>query len=407
MKKYPDSIDDENCKGLKRKAISKISTEYIEPNGKTLVIEKTVYDDGCSIEEAIVHDDGKETQQSSSSMRSIDNNDSTLDETSSDWCEERDRLLHAFEKFFIHSKLTEDNYHIYKAYLIAKSSESQETNFTLKELARHSSLNLSIPETCIHPIELDNIRHYKATEELREEVFNIKAVQFRKSRGTNLDDGEANKDIVDGFTFIMIDPLSTESFIMIVIFFIQITSAFLAISNNYLDSEADNGFLNQSKILIPKGVEQVVHVGQGIAIPVVAIVSDQLWEGVISFIKGYNNHYRNQGITYVPWLVANAMRIILGLTIYLATFILIITSDNVVDLLKDFTAMVFIASFDNLILVLASIGIMGPKFQKTAERCMRITYKQENYERRDTSTVSRCCNLIRKFLSHPLLSLLI
>ena len=67
-----------------------------------------------------------------------------------------------------------------------------------------------------------------------------------------------------------------------------------------------------------------------------------------------------------PWrvLVPNVLKFFEGLAILFASWIIIVQSGNVVDLLKDFTALFAISSIDDVLFILAEDGHLGEDLQK-------------------------------------------
>ena len=91
------------------------------------------------------------------------------------------------------------------------------------------------------------------------------------------------------------------------------------------------------------------------------LVEDALLELLLQFYTGFNDTLRNQGISFRLWLVSNLLRFLEGVVSIGVIFVLVVSSSDVVSLFKDFTAMIFIFSLDNVFFSLASMGILGKR----------------------------------------------
>ena len=63
-------------------------------------------------------------------------------------------------------------------------------------------------------------------------------------------------------------------------------------------------------------------------------------------------------------LVPNILKLIQGLGILFASWVIIVQSNNVVNLLKDYTALLAISTIDDVIFALAKLGHFGEDLQK-------------------------------------------
>jgi len=66
-------------------------------------------------------------------------------------------------------------------------------------------------------------------------------------------------------------------------------------------------------------------------------------------------------------LIPNVLKIIQGTLILITTFIIIVQSDHIVGLLKDFTALFVISSVDDLFFIMADYGYLGDTLSKRAD----------------------------------------
>ena len=84
------------------------------------------------------------------------------------------------------------------------------------------------------------------------------------------------------------------------------------------------------------------------------MVRDSNWDEVIGK-KGQR--------TNALWIIRigfpNALKLIQGITVVLVSFVIIVQASDIIDLLKDFTALMIFSEFDNILFQLASFGYLG------------------------------------------------
>eukprot|EP00551_Chaetoceros_affinis_P005947 CAMPEP_0203665718 /NCGR_PEP_ID=MMETSP0090-20130426/2880_1 /ASSEMBLY_ACC=CAM_ASM_001088 /TAXON_ID=426623 /ORGANISM="Chaetoceros affinis, Strain CCMP159" /LENGTH=317 /DNA_ID=CAMNT_0050529367 /DNA_START=63 /DNA_END=1013 /DNA_ORIENTATION=+ len=68
----------------------------------------------------------------------------------------------------------------------------------------------------------------------------------------------------------------------------------------------------------------------------------------------------NQKIWFLHILFPNLLKLCVGAAVMLVTFVIIIQSENIIELFKDFAAMAIIAKLDNVAFNLANHGYFGP-----------------------------------------------
>ena len=80
--------------------------------------------------------------------------------------------------------------------------------------------------------------------------------------------------------------------------------------------------------------------------------------------------------TYCTWLskvfFSNILHFIAGLLSLTNSFVIILQSGNVIDLFKDFTALILISEIDNLVFSLASKSYFGEKLKDETEKINKI-----------------------------------
>ena len=197
-------------------------------------------------------------------------------------------------------------------------------------------------------------------EEVRYESFKGKSVSTQRDQ--ECEDRMKFEPIQDTSSCIMRNPTSRAALFGWIIFGLQVTMFTLF---TIVDVENER---SGTVPLVPKGVPSPVHGGQTVAILLIAVVQDGFWESILHIVNGFDSHLESQGVTFHWWLITNIMRLSEGLYASAVTFILVINSDNNTDLFKDFTAMTFVSSFDNIVYQLAKMNALGLRMKKATDK---------------------------------------
>ena len=151
-----------------------------------------------------------------------------------------------------------------------------------------------------------------------------------------LDEDEEIELSDDVFSYLVVSPpCSTASlfalFILYVQLFIYVASVYDALTDNFEDTLSPKPPLG-----IPRGIDEIVFITQLAAILILFVVQESFWDAII--------HLSNiQAAELDPgkkkwYVISNVIRLIESTVGSCIILILIIRSNNVVDLLKDFTA---------------------------------------------------------------------
>ncbi len=173
-------------------------------------------------------------------------------------------------------------------------------------------------------------------------------------------------DDYDTFSLILVAKLfSYTSLLVCSIFLIQIVTYFLSIYE-------DGGIFTQERELkpnpflgCPRGASMLVIVSQGLAILIISLVKEAFWQGLISFILDFQSYISNHETRV---LLSKFLRIVEGCFGIMVIFIHIIRSDDVVYLMKDFTAMTFISDLDNIAFVIAEMKFLGISIERDCKK---------------------------------------
>ncbi len=135
------------------------------------------------------------------------------------------------------------------------------------------------------------------------------------------------------------------------------------------ERENNDNFLGALASFIPSNASPIVRCTQVVSIAAYIIFPDASLKDVIKAVQLFPQPTKVQSSDPVASLrVSCAMRAIQGILAMLVTFILVATSDSVVDIILNFTAVNFISSLDDHAFELALSGDFGVTLQAEAER---------------------------------------
>ena len=216
-----------------------------------------------------------------------------------------------------------------------------------------------------------------AIELLQAEVASLRA--WRKSEDTKPADGyEKMKLSDDTFSFLIACSVKSLPFVTAVVVLVFKTFIYGLIISN-LQDEADDP---DNPWGIPPSVSTPVRIGQVIALFITLMSQNDLLCGLTLLFQGYDDTSA-EGIgksfphaTWMKWVVTATSLILEGLLSLTVTFLLIITtSDNVVDLLLNFTAIEFVSVLDETVFLLSKVGFVGTRNKMAANKVEEAKYE--------------------------------
>lgn len=157
-------------------------------------------------------------------------------------------------------------------------------------------------------------------------------------------------------------------------------------------------FFESGSIPIPVKVPATVTAGQFFAVVLSVLAQSDNFTAINALIVFWEPHrwhdvFVDEGetgdyISRFKWLrrifLPNFLKIIQGCAVLLTSFIIIVTSTDLVDLLKDFTALYFVSEIDNILFTVAAQGFLGHSLK---ERTIRVT-SVKVCEDSDSSTIT-------------------
>lgn len=132
---------------------------------------------------------------------------------------------------------------------------------------------------------------------------------------------------------------------------------------------------------IPANVETLVRVGQAGAILINFMAQSDVRTGMRALIyqEGVDElEGEFGGFTRKRFVVANVFMLLQGLLGTVVSIQLIVYSDNIFDLLLNFTAVMFVSELDELVFYMARNGYLGIKSEKLAEKIQELEFGTQN-----------------------------
>jgi hypothetical protein len=132
---------------------------------------------------------------------------------------------------------------------------------------------------------------------------------------------------------------------------------------------------------LPANVEPAVRFTQVMAIFISVIVQDDLRVAVERTQESYLSLEPFQGLaTPAKWVLANVLRAILGSAGLFVAFLLIIQSQDVFNLLLNFTGVAFVSELDEISFLLAIRGFFGDASRLKAQEIVKTEYPIHPHE---------------------------
>eukprot|EP00526_Cylindrotheca_closterium_P002841 CAMPEP_0113601178 /NCGR_PEP_ID=MMETSP0017_2-20120614/92_1 /TAXON_ID=2856 /ORGANISM="Cylindrotheca closterium" /LENGTH=988 /DNA_ID=CAMNT_0000509457 /DNA_START=15 /DNA_END=2981 /DNA_ORIENTATION=+ /assembly_acc=CAM_ASM_000147 len=143
---------------------------------------------------------------------------------------------------------------------------------------------------------------------------------------------------------------------------------------------------SQNPFQFPINVDSFTRTAELLAVLITVYTQNNIFQGVDLFVQSFNHIGQTPGVTIWKYYIAAVTQALVGLYGVFVTFIIIMQSQEVVDLLLNFTAMEFVAALDDAAFELSFRGFLGFPMKKTAK-----IVRDVRYHPRDK------CNSLRKW----------
>ena len=182
-------------------------------------------------------------------------------------------------------------------------------------------------------------------------------------------------------------PRPSKSWMLgIVVFLFQTSLALLTLLDQIAVDDGD------TPLNIPFQVSSVVRIGQFITLILSVMTQSDVLVSyrIVLFLRykkrgwrkliGYEKNERSLSVWLGRIFLPNFMKAFQGLLVLVTTFIVIVQSDNIVDLLKDFTALFVISSIDDMFFFMADHGYLGPSLSKKTDKAKKILIDEDDHK---------------------------
>ncbi|KAL9187613.1 hypothetical protein ACHAXT_005991 [Thalassiosira profunda] len=178
----------------------------------------------------------------------------------------------------------------------------------------------------------------------------------------------------DTFSFLVFaGRCSAPSLLASIVFSLQM-AIFILVSADVIDLDNELNPFN-----FPPNVELPVRITEVLAITVAILTQDDVRKAINLLRDGYDDAaFRSafgSGVAKSKWMLSIVLRGSEGLLGLFVTFLLIMQSDAVLDLLLNFSAMEFVSLIDDVVFALTTEGFFGSRLRGEAKSLSSIKYR--------------------------------
>eukprot|EP00984_Skeletonema_dohrnii_P020446 scaffold9975_cov147-Skeletonema_dohrnii-CCMP3373.AAC.2 len=193
----------------------------------------------------------------------------------------------------------------------------------------------------------------------------------------------------DTFSFLIYSKvISLATFWALYVFSIQIT-IYVIIGFNIIDISNE-----KNPVGFPPNVETPVRISEALAIAISIITQEDVRKSISLFRDGFEEDLANafKGATVAKWSISIVLRASQGLLGLSITFLLIMRSKSVLDLLLNFSAIEFVSMLDDVVFALASEGFLGRVVRKgskaQSKQCYNTIHSSANLKAASVVTIA-------------------
>ena len=205
-----------------------------------------------------------------------------------------------------------------------------------------------------------------------------------RSRGIVADEDGNVALLEDTFSFLIASKPGSVPFTTGFLVFLLKNVTFTLVVMNLIDMTKIFNKLN-----IPVAVDFSVMLSQFLAFMISVFTQNDLVNALIHLFKGYDISIKETygrdgrgGGSRAQWVLSLACAFIDGLFGLAVTFLLVVTSSTVLDVLLNFAAVEFVSGLDEAAFFLAQMGFIGKKNQEEAKVVTEFTYKPAKMSQR-------------------------
>ena len=176
----------------------------------------------------------------------------------------------------------------------------------------------------------------------------------------------------DTFSFLIYASLRSPSFYLAAFVFTLQIGILVFLTVDILKTSTNP----KNPMNFPSNVEFPVRIAEVLAIMIAIITQEDIRKAVSMLRDGYdqNLHKTFKEATFPKWVLSIVLRASEGLFTLFVTFLLIMRSNSVLDLLLNFLAVGFVTTLDNVVFALISEGFLGKALKKEALKLSITSY---------------------------------
>eukprot|EP00984_Skeletonema_dohrnii_P019471 scaffold9308_cov133-Skeletonema_dohrnii-CCMP3373.AAC.3 len=188
----------------------------------------------------------------------------------------------------------------------------------------------------------------------------------------------------DTFSFLIYSNVRSRPFWWATFVFLFQIAIYVVLAIDIIDASDPNNPLK-----FPVNVGGNVRAAEFLAIVVAIITQDDVRKAVNLLRDGFDENLVNahEGATKTKWILSIVLRGSEGLLGLFLTFLLIMQSSTVIDLLLNFLAMEFVGQLDDAVFVLTREGFLGKALQKEAKK-VSCTFYNASHLSTESKTAS-------------------
>lgn len=190
----------------------------------------------------------------------------------------------------------------------------------------------------------------------------------------------------DTFSFVIYCHVQSRAFILATLVFSLQIAIFIILAVDIIDVSN-----KKNPLALPANVETPVRITELIAIVIAIITQDDVRKAVNLLREGFDTDLPKafQGATVVKWILSIILRASQGCFGLFVTFLLIMQSSTVLELLLNFSAMEFVTLLDDVVFSLTSEGFLGKVLKEEAKRLSNTFYHVSHHAAESDSRTAK------------------
>ena len=177
----------------------------------------------------------------------------------------------------------------------------------------------------------------------------------------------------DTFSFLIYCDINSRSFVLGILVFLFQIAIYIILTANIVEDEPRNGNI----FGFPETASVPLRISECLAILISIITQTDARKAICLYRDGFDEAGLTQvfqGASFWKWSLSIGLRASEGLLGLIIAFLLIMQSDDVLELLLNFSAIEFVTLLDDVVFELVREGFFGREMKKEAKRLSKMTY---------------------------------